>query len=308
MHSRPRLLTIRLTMRLTMWLALLLTLAVMSATARPVAAQTLRVGLVAEHDIFTQKKIYSPLFEYLGVQLGLSFELQVLPRHGKVNELFARQELDAAFFGCLTAARAIETVGMRPLARPLYTAGLASDYAIVFVRRNSAIRSAADMRNQRVVFVDEASATGYLLPLRYFKEIGIDDYRTWFAQYYFAGTYEDTIYEVIKGYADIGATRSSMFYRITGANPEILEQLEILNSSPHIPSITFGVAAKLDIDIVIRLREELLTMHQDVAGREVLETLGVQRFILTTREDFIPLQIYAEELGVDIAEDPDTND
>jgi phosphonate transport system substrate-binding protein len=296
------------TMRLTILLALLVTLVVLSATPRSLAAQTLRVGLVAEQDIFTQKKLYSPLFEYLGRQLGLSFELQVLPRHGMVTELFARQELDAAFFGCLTAVRAIETTGMRPLVRPHYMEGLASDYAIVFVRRNSGIRSAQDMRNKRLVFVDPASATGYLLPLRYFKEIGIDDYRTWFAQYYFAGTYEDTIYEVIKGHADVGATRSSMFYRISGANPEVLEQLDILASSPHIPSITFGVANDLAVDIVIRLRQELLTMHEDVAGREVLENLSVQRFLLTTREDFIPVKNYAKELGCDLTKDSDAHE
>ena len=300
-HSRPHLLT----KRLTLLVALLVTLAVLTAAPRPVAAKTLRVGLVAEQDIFTQKKLYGPLFEYLGRQLGLSFELQVLPRHGMVTELFARQELDAAFFGCLTAVRAIETTGMRPLVRPHYTEGLASDYAIVFVRRNSGIDSAQDMRNKRMVFVDPASATGYLLPLRYFKEIGIDDYRTWFAHYYFAGTYEDTIYEVIKGHADIGATRSSMFYRITGSNPEVLEQLDIVASSPHIPSITFGVAEDLEVGIVIRLREELLTMHQDAAGREVLENLGMQRFLLTTREDFIPIKNYAEELKDEMTKDPD---
>lgn len=303
-HARPHVTPIRL----TMLLALLLTLAVLSATARPLAAQTLRVGLMAEQDIFSQKKNYTPLFEYLGRQLGLTFELRVLPRHGMVTELVARQELDAAFFGGLTAVRAMETAGMRPLARPHYAGGLSSDYAIVFVRRHSGIRAAADMRNKRLVFVDEDSATGYLLPLRYFKEIGIDDYRSWFAQYYFAGTYEDTVFEVIKGHADVGATRSSMFYRIAGANPEILERLEILASSPHIPAITFGVGAKVGADLTTRLQNELLNMHQNAVGREVLEDLGVQRFLATTREDFSALKKYADEPGGADAKKPDAHD
>lgn len=297
------------TLRSTLLLALLLTCAVLSATARPLAAeQTLRVGLVAEQDIFTQKKRYAPLFEYLGQQLGLTFELRVLTRHGMVPELFARRELDAGFFGGLTAVRAMETTGMQPLVRPHYTEGLASDYAIVFVRRHSGIRSAEDMRNKRLVLVDQDSAAGYLLPLRYFKEIGIDDYRTWFAQSYFAGTYEDTIFEVIKGHADVGATRSSMFYRMTGANPEILEQLVILASSLHIPAMTFGVRPDLAVDLTTRLQEVLLHMHQNAAGRLVLETLGVQRFLATTREDFSALKHYLEEpIGAE-AKDPDTHD
>ncbi len=285
--------------------ALLVSLVMVVALASPLPAQTLRVGMVPEQDLFTQKQRYEPLFEYLGRQLGLTFELQVLPRHGMVAEQFAARTLDAAFFGALTAAMTIESSGMVPLARPHHTEGLASDYGIVFARRQSAIHSAADLRDKRLVFVDQASATGYLLALRYFSAIGIDDYRSWFAHYYFAGTHEDTLFEVLDGYADVGVIKSSIFYRIVTANPDILERLEILDSSPHVPAITFGVQADLAADLLLRLRQLLLNMHQNDAGRMVLETLGVQRFLPTTVDDFLPLQAMARQLSGTFAGDPD---
>lgn len=286
-----------------LWI-LLLTLVVMVTMTAAVTAQTLRVGLVPEHDIFTQKKRYTPLFDYLGQRLGLSFELQVLPRHGMVGDLLANKELDVAVLCALSAAMAIESADFLPLARPHYTEGLASDYGVIFVRRLGTIRSAEDMRNKSVVFVDQASATGYLLALNYFNEMGIDDYRTWFADVYFAGTHEDTIFEVLKGHADVGVTKSSVFYRIASTHPEILERLEILASSPHVPAITLGVSADLSTEIVILLQEELLNMHQSVAGRTLLEEFGVQRFLPTTRDDFQPIRHTAEQLGIDLADDP----
>ena len=283
-------------------LFLLLLLVVPTATTGSAAEQVLRVGLVPEQDIFTQKTLYQPLFEYLNRTQGLSFEVRVLPHHAMLVDAFAEQELDAAIFGSLTGAIAIDILDMIPLARPHFSDGLSSDYGVIFVRRQGDIRSVDDMRDKKMVFVDPLSATGYLLPLLCFHNNGIDDFRTWFSQHYFAGTHEDTIYEVLKGHADVGASKSSVFYRVARTSPQILESLEILSSSAHVPALTFGVQSHLDRGMATLLREALVNMHQTADGREALRSLGIQRFLTTSRDDFLPVFDYAEQLGVDFAE------
>lgn len=283
---------------------LLLPLIILTATATTVRAQVLRVGLVPEYDIFTQKTLYQQLFDYLNEQQGFSFELRMLPHHDMLVEAFAGNELDAAFFGSLTGAIVIETLDMIPLVRPHFSEGLSSDYGVIFVRRQGGIDNIDDMRDRRIVFVDPLSATGYLLPLLSLRDKGMDDYRSWFKQHYFAGTHEDTIYEVLKGHADVGTCKSSIFYNIARTNPEILEQLEILASSAHVPALTFGVQSHLNRGSVILLHETLANMHETPSGRETLNKMGIQRFITTTRKDFLPVRDYAEQLGVDFADVP----
>ncbi len=285
-------------------LMLLLPLIMLAATTTPVTAQALRIGLVPEHDIFTQKTLYKQLFDYLNEQQGFSFELCMLPHHDMLLEAFAGHELDAALFGSFTGAIAIQTLDMIPLVRPHFSEGLSSDYGVIFVRRQGGIDGIDDMRDRRIVFVDPLSATGYLLPLLSLRDKGMDDYRSWFSQHYFAGSHEDTIYEVLKGHADVGASKSSIFYKIARTNPQILEKLEILASSAHVPALTLGVQSHLDRGSVILLLETLTNMHETPSGRETLNNMSIQRFITTTRKDFLPVREYAEQLDVNFTDAP----
>lgn len=264
-------------------------------------SQRLRIGLIPEQHVFAQKSRYQPLFDYLGAALGVSFDIQILSRYGNLIGNFNELELDAAFFGSFTGAMAIKQLGMVPLARPHYTSGLSSYYGVIFVRKQSGIRQAADMRGKKMVFVDRATTAGYLLPLDYFQQNGIKDYTHWFSDYYFAGTHEDAILEVLKGHADVGAAKSTIFYRMALANPQILEDLQILASSPHVPANTFGVRGDLPQELVVQLREQLLGMHLTPAGRTVLEGMGVQRFLQTSCEDFVPVFDYARHIGLDLS-------
>lgn len=284
---------------------LLLCLALMVLMpATPAHADTpkvLRIGLIPEQDIFVQKKRYQPLFDYLEKKLNIQIESQILSRYGNLIANFNELELDAAFFGSFTGALAIKKLGMIPLARPHLIEGLSSYYGLIFVRKQSGIRTAEDMYGKRMVFVDRATTAGYLLPLDYFKQNGIVDYSTWFADYYFAGTHEDAILEVLKGHADVGAAKNTIFYQLARVNPQILDNLEILATSPHVPENTFGIRTDLPKGLATLLREHLLSMHQTPEGRTALDFLGAQRFLITTAEDFQPVFDYAEQIGMDLS-------
>ncbi len=272
-----------------------------STRASAETTTVLRIGLIPEQDIFAQKKRHQPLFDYLEKKLDLRIEAQVLSRYGNLIDNFNELELDAAFFGSFTGALAIKKLGMNPLARPHHIEGLSSYYGILFVRTQSGIKTAEDMYGKRMVFVDRATTAGYLLPLDYFKQNGIADYSTWFAEYYFAGTQEDAILEVLKGYADVGAAKNTIFYQLARDNPQILDNLQILATSPHVPENAFGVRCDLAEGLTTLLREHLLSMHQTPEGRAALDALGVQHFVLTTEKDYQPVFDYAEQIGMDLS-------
>lgn len=300
MNTWSRHLTIMLTV-----LLLTTTLVASAAAQQPTREAVLRVGLVPEHDLFTQKERYQALFDYLADRLGMRIECQVLPHYDRVVDDFIRLQLDAAFFGSLTGAMAISRVGMRPLARPHFVDGLSSYYGVIFVRKQSGIQSADQMRGKTMAFVDRATLAGYLLPLEYFRQNGIEDFTSWFDAHYFTGTHEDSIMEVLKGFADVGAAKSTVFYRMARTNPQILDDLVILASSPHAPANTFGVRSDLPEELVTRLQELLLNLHLSTAGQAVLEQLGVQRFLVTSADDFQPVVDYARGLNIDLNTHPE---
>jgi len=263
---------------------------------------TYRIGLIPEHNIFTQKKRYEPLLAYLSRELGVELEGVILPRYGNILENFNKLQLDGAFFGSFTGAMAIKTLGVEPLARPRYVNGASSYYGLVFVRKGSNIRTAEDMRNKRLVFVDLATTAGYLLPVSYFKSLGITDYTQWFGEYYFSGTHEDAIKDVLAGAADIGAAKNTVFYRMAEANPGITQGLEILATSPRVPANGLALDKDIPQDVKQAFLEKLLTMHQKSEGREVLAGLQIDRFITTTVKDYQPVLDYAADIGIDLGD------
>lgn len=272
------------------------------------SVNTLRIGLIPEHDIFSQKNRYEPLAAYLSRKLGVRIELQILSRYGNIIDNFVSNKLDGAFFGSFTGALAIRKLGVAPLARPEYLDGSSTYYGLILVRQDSNIKTCQDMKGKRFAFVDKATTAGWLLPLHYFIECGISDYHRWFRETYFAGTHEDVIYDVLNGKADIGAAKNTVFSRLAKQDPAIESSLNILATSPKVPANGLAVRRDLGAQLKSKLKQTLLDMDQDPDGRVVLENFGAVRFIDTTVKDYDPVFQFADHIGLALTDYDYMND
>ncbi len=156
------------------------------------------------------------------------------------------------------------------------------------------------MQGKSFAFVDKATTAGYLLPLAYFKEHGIADYKTLVKETYFAGTHQDAIYDVLNKKADIGAAKNTMFYRLAAVDSRITEELVILARSPDVPENGLAVRKDLDDAIKHKLKETLINMHTDPEGINVLKKFGAKRFIKTSNDDYASVYEYAQEIGLNL--------
>ncbi len=268
--------------------------------ASKTSGRTLVVGLIPERNIFKQIERYQPLANYLRTKTGIDIKLKVLSRYGNIIDNFRSAELDGAFFGSFTYALAHARLGLAVLARPEDANGVSTYYGVIFVRKDGRIRTAAAMRGKRFAFVDKATTAGYLLPLEYFRDNGIADYKTYFHEAYFAGTHEDAIYDVLNRKADIGAAKSTVYERLANADGRITRDLLILARSPEVPENGLAVRGDIDDSVKNALRTALIEMDKDPAGREVLEAFGSRRFIATSESDYKPVLDYARDAGIDL--------
>jgi len=263
--------------------------------------KTLIIGLLPEQNIFHQLERYGPLAKYISSKIGMKIELKVLPRYGNIINNFVSENMDGAFFGSFTYALAHSKLGLEVIARPEDTGGISTYHGLLFARKDSGIRSIKDMAGKRLAFVDKATTAGYLLPLAYFKKYGIDNYRNYLKETYFAGTHEDVINDVLDRKTDIGAAKNTVFYRLAEQDKRILNDLIIFERSPEVPEN--GLAMRKDIDISVRtkMKEILLDMHNDPDGKKVLKDFGASRFVPTSNDDYKPVFEYAKEIGLNLA-------
>lgn len=263
--------------------------------------EQLLIGLIPEQNIFKQVERYEPLMEYLRRKTGVKMKLKILPRYGNIVDNFKSSALDGAFFGSFTYTLAHARVGVEVLARPVALDNSSTYHGLIFVRKDGGIRTARDMKGKRFAFVDKATTAGYLLPLAYFRENGISNYRRYLSEYYFTGTHEDAVYDVLDGKADVGAAKNTVFYRLAKEDPRIGKELIVLARSPDVPENAFALRRDIDVSLRDRLKEALLRMDQDPDGKKVLEQFGARRFIETRNEEYNVVVKYAGDIHLDLS-------
>jgi phosphonate transport system substrate-binding protein len=271
------------------------------AAPPPAPQASLLIGLIPEQNIFRQMERYGPLARYVSKKAGVNIRLTMLLRYGNIIDNFTSEGMDGAFFGSFTYALAHAKLGVQVVARPEDPNGRSTYHGLIFVRKDSGIKSVRDMRDRRFVFVDKATTAGYLLPLACFRKNGIQDYKTYLREGYFAGTHENAIQDVLNRKADMGAAKNTVFERIAATDGRIEKDLVVLERSPEVPENALAVRKGLDPALVEKIRAALLAMHEDPEGSALLKTFGARRFIETSDGDYRPVYAYAREIGLDLA-------
>ena len=259
------------------------------------------IGLIPEQNIFKQIERYEPLADYLSKKLSNPIRLTVLPRYGNIVDNFVSTGIDGAFFGSFTYTLAHEKLGVEALARPVDPNGASTYHGLIFVRRDSGIKSISDMRGKRFAFVDKATTAGYLLPLAYFKEHG-ENYRTFLKESYFTGTHEDAIYDVLDKKADIGSAKNTVYERLSASDERIKKDLTVLERSPDVPENGLAVRKDLDDSLKRKLKETLIMMNEDPEGVTILRKFGANRFIETNDRDYQPVYRYAQKIELNLTQ------
>lgn len=265
-----------------------------------VPRQKLHLGLLPEMNIFKQKKRFKPLGDYLAKKTGIPVEFTILSRYGNIIESFRTEKMDGAFFGSFTGALAIRKLGVIPLARPVNLDGSSTYQGCLFVRRDSGIKTIADMKGKRMAYVEKATTAGYLFPLAWFREHGVTNLDSYFSEAIFTGSHDAAINAVLSRKADIGAAKNSMWNRVKQENPRVDSDLMILAQSPAVPSNGLCVRKDLPAALIAKLKDALLNLDRNAEGKKVLEQFGALKFIETTAGDYQPVFDMAREAGIDI--------
>lgn len=259
------------------------------------------IGLIPEENVFSQMDRHRPLAAYLSKKLGFRVKLTILSRYGDIIDRFVSRKMDGAFFGDFTALLAVEKLSVEPIARPVNLDGSSSVQSLIFVRSDSGIKTAKDMKGKRMVFVDRATASGYLFMLSFLREKGVRDIDGFFKEYFFTGSHDSAIYSVLDNRADIGTADSKVYYRMIEKDPSVRHELSIIAKSGDFPGTILCLRKDMPAKTKERIKEILLKMEKDPEGREVLKKLGALRFITARKEDFLPIFEIARKAGIDIS-------
>ncbi len=286
------------------WISLVLSALLLGCSfpAQSRAGEKIVIGLLPEMNVFKQKQRFDPLAIYLSKKIGVKVHLTILSRYGNIIQRFIDHRVNGAFLGSFTGALAISQLGVEPLARPVNLDGTSTYCGYIFVRKDSGIKSVADMKGKTLALVERATTAGFVFPIAYLKRHGINDFTSYFKDYFFTGSHDASIKAVLAGEADVGAAKNTIYDRTKQSDPRVENDLVILATSITVPSNGLCVRADMRPELKKQLKEALLNLDKDPAGAPVLKALGAVRFVKTGKDDYQPVFDLAREAGLQLKE------
>lgn len=265
-----------------------------SATTRPISTTqpALRIGLIPERDLFQQRRMYRALADYIAMKLDRPVELVTASQYRGVLLDLAEDRIDAAFMGSLVTTLAVDRMGAQILASPELDLKVTTYRGVIFVPEDSPVKRLEDLAGKSIAMT-RATTGGSLYAVYELGRAGLLN-RADSPRMLWVGSHDDAIFEVVDGRADAGCAKDLRLDYFQKMHPG--KKMRALVTGDSVPENAFVLRRDLAA-LAPRLREILLGMDKDPAGREALKIYGATRFRPCDLNEYKAVYAMVEQMG-----------
>lgn len=273
---------------------ILFSLILCSLFSAKVLASTLSVGTISENPI-KDIRLFAPFAKYLSSKLehaGITkHNIVVASSIKEMAEKLKKGDIDVYIDSPMVSLAVEELSGSTMLLRR-WKKGTSSYKSIIFVRKDSNVKSLQDLKGHRIAFESTYSSSGYLLPQLAFHNNKLklnlaNRNKTTIPKnkvsYIFSNDDENTITWVIRKIVTAGAMSDRKFKQLAGKDKNTFR---ILHTTEAIPRHVVNIRPDMDKNISNSIKHVLLNMHKDPAGIKILN-----KFKKTKKFDEIPKDV-----------------
>ncbi|MGV1098396.1 substrate-binding domain-containing protein [Thiovibrio sp. JS02] len=218
---------------------------------------------------------YQPFLRYLEEKTGKSVLLIQRRTYKEVNDLLARNVVDAAFV--CTGAFSLGKTDMELLVVPQIE-GKTTYRSLLIVPASAKTENLEALRGRIFAFTDPLSNSGYLYPLSLLKKQGQSP-ENFFGRIIFTYSHDRSIAAVMEGVADGAAVDSVIYDYFKQRDPEVAAKSRVILRSGEFGMPPVVVPLRLAREKKEQLKAIFLTTHTEEQGRKALSVMGVDRFV-----------------------------
>ena len=263
------------------------------------AADPLRIVFIAYENPDQLVEDVRPVVAYLEKELGRPVKHFVATDYAAVVEALKGGTADVGFMGPLQYVLAHRQAGATPLLGEIYS-GSPVYHSRIFVRKDSGIRTVADLKGKTIAFTDPISSSGYLYPLEIFRTAGLvaagKEPETFFRRLYFAGGDEQALRAVLNRFVDAAGIGQYSFNLL---HADERDQVISIAESQAIPSHCVVARQGLDGALTARLKAALLALNEPQGPHHALLRVlyNVDGYVEVNHQTFAGVETLAEEHG-----------
>lgn len=258
--------------------------------------------LVPAQDMLTLADNGKILEAYLKKELDMEVSVELPISFISVVEAFGAKRADAAIINTFGYILAHEKYGVEARLK-LMNRGRDEYYGQIIARTDSKIKSIKDLNGKKFAFVDPASTSGYLLPLKLFKEENIT-----IKEHVFSGRHDTVVSAVYQKQVDAGAT----FYTppdddgtpkdarmlLKAQYPDIYEKIKILKLTGPIPNDPIIFRKDLPEELKVKVSEAMKKYIKSEEGSKVLHKMyHITDFKEAKDGDYDKVRGYLQDIG-----------
>ena len=279
--------------------ALFLSVALLASgfASQSAAAAELKFGFTPVLGQSQTKAEFDPLMAYLSGAIGQGVSLYVAKDYGDLRTMMESGAVDIGSFSPFAYVDAARGGKVRIIAQSLLE-GSGTYRGLIVVRKDSGLRTLADLAGKRFAYVDPKSASGYVYPRALLLEKGIHP-DTSFSEVIFAGDHNKVIAAVLGRRVDAGAIYDGAMRIAKNAGVQT-EDLSVIASTDPIPHDAITVRSGLDPILAQKIRAALVGMDKTDAGRRVIAASkkGLTGFVPAEDSLYDPVRRTAETAGM----------
>jgi phosphonate transport system substrate-binding protein len=171
------------------------------------------------------------------------------------------------------------------------------------VKFGSGIKTLADAKGKRLVYTEQQSASGYLVPFAYLKKQGIDP-ETYFSESRGVGAHDNAIRAVYDGDADIACTYDDARNKLEkdAAYKDVKTKVVKIAQTDEIPNDTISLRTGIDPALAAKIKAAFLKYKATPEGKKTLEDVyEVDDLVEAKDTDYDGLREVAKSMNVELS-------
>lgn len=211
------------------------------------------------------------LKNFLEANTQYKFTVSVPSSYVAVVEAFGTKRADVASINTFGYIMANEKYGVQAKIT-FIRYGLETYQAQIIARNDGKINSVKDIHGKKFAYVDPASASGYLMPAKLFKDQGIKPSETIFAK-----KHDNVVTMIYQGQVDAGATfysppengKAEDARRLVKTQfPDVEEKIKIVQLTDPIPNDPIAFRADLPEEMKNKIVDALFEFQKSDEGKK----------------------------------------
>ncbi len=225
---------------------------------------------------------YGDLIKYISQKVGHPIFIKQKKTYEEVNMLLEDSEVDFAF---ICSGAFVDEYKKRKI-KILVAPKINNDthyHAYLIAGKDGQINSFKDFENKSFAFTDPLSNTGRLYPEKKLAELGRDENEFFLKTVYTYG-HDISIQMVNRGIIDGASVHGLIFDYLSEHQPEKVKNIKIIEESEKFgipPVVTPSSLSKQKFN---EYRQIFLNMHNDSSGREILNKLNIDKFVVVNNK------------------------